>query len=203
MSALFKFRCDVCGQKLSVPDGLHGQKFRCPTCRTRTRVPGPPPPELLAGELVRFHCDHCGQKLSCERTAAGQTVDCPVCLAELIVPGSDTVPAKATLTGPAPDRVPLDNAPATNRSSHENGNSQKTVFRNGQKTRKNGSMNPKRRLVAKRGGADDTVGPALASRPDHSSRQARPTNGPLLKSLRQLGFEVEPFYLACQDRTHH
>jgi biopolymer transport protein ExbD len=42
-----RFRCKLCGKKLSAPPRMAGKKLKCPHCRAELTVPAPDSPDLL------------------------------------------------------------------------------------------------------------------------------------------------------------
>jgi biopolymer transport protein ExbD len=42
-----RFRCKLCGKKLSAPPKMAGKKLKCPNCRAEITVPAPNSPDLL------------------------------------------------------------------------------------------------------------------------------------------------------------
>lgn len=45
---MIQFKCQTCGQEMSVPDSLLGQLEACPACEALVAVPGPYQPEVPA-----------------------------------------------------------------------------------------------------------------------------------------------------------
>jgi biopolymer transport protein ExbD len=45
-----RFRCKLCGKKLSAPPRMAGKKLKCPHCRAEITVPAPDAPEVLAAK---------------------------------------------------------------------------------------------------------------------------------------------------------
>jgi predicted RNA-binding Zn-ribbon protein involved in translation (DUF1610 family) len=88
---VFKFCCKTCGQKISVPEGLQGQKFSCPNCAAQGHVPGAEPREFTEdpGSVIKFYCTSCQQKLSVPEGLRGQKYSCPNCAARGHVPGAE------------------------------------------------------------------------------------------------------------------
>jgi len=78
-SAMIRFRCKNCGQKLKVEDTSSGKPVKCPKCGSVGVVPA-------SSDKIKFHCKECGRKISVPQIHAGKKGKCPKCRNIVVVP---------------------------------------------------------------------------------------------------------------------
>ena len=84
---MIDFNCSICGEALSVPSSLAGQKQNCPTCGVQLAVPaGESQATPDHGGVIWIRCTGCSGAIRTHRRHAGEKMRCHACGKKMRIP---------------------------------------------------------------------------------------------------------------------